>query len=167
MSRAPRDLQQSVFRSALAIASEHFIAVSVHSTGAIDAVLDEIDSSHAEFVILHWWAGNRAQTDRAIKLGCFFSINGAVSATLVERLPRDRVLTETDYPFTARQDPRAISPGAVYSAEAMLATAWSEDISSVRTAVWQNLGAVDSGANRIRKALTSGPHQVIEQPAVC
>lgn len=54
--------------------------------------------------VLHWFSGSKRELQRAIALGCWFSVGPAMlvsekARALVRDMPRDRVLTETDGPF--------------------------------------------------------------------
>ncbi|MCY1548740.1 hydrolase, TatD family [compost metagenome] len=56
-------------------------------------------------VVLHWFTGTKSEAKRALDLGCFFSINAGMldnerHAPMVQAIPLDRMLTETDGPFT-------------------------------------------------------------------
>lgn len=81
--------------------------ISVHSVRCTKIVLDMIEhnfSSGAGTIILHWFSGNKYDLERAIKLGCYFSINTKMCKVkhgfnIVSELPLDRILTETDGPF--------------------------------------------------------------------
>ena len=82
--------------------------ITVHSIRAAKAVLDHIEAylppSQGK-VVLHWFTGSKAEAKRAIALGCYFSINASMldnerHAAMVGAIPLDRLLTETDGPFT-------------------------------------------------------------------
>jgi TatD DNase family protein len=83
--------------------------VTIHSRWAANEVLEliaERTTNDRVLCILHWFSGNPSLARRAISLGCYFSVNGAMLANergraLIESLPVDRLLTETDSPFTA------------------------------------------------------------------
>jgi TatD DNase family protein len=101
--------QKSVFAevlSACAIAGDKII--SVHSVRCAKVVLDMIEAKlpvGSSRVVLHWFTGSAAEARRAAEMGCYFSINAEMlrndrSAKLVHSLPRRRILTETDGPFT-------------------------------------------------------------------
>src|SRR5205807_134857 len=52
-----------------------------------------------------WFTGSKSDARRAIDLGCYFSINAAMMRSesgrdLITTIPADRLLTETDAPFT-------------------------------------------------------------------
>lgn len=81
---------------------------SIHSRRAAQHVLEclETHTTAARVLpILHWFSDRPSTAERAVEQGCYFSINhrmlaSASGAALVRRLPADRLLTETDAPFT-------------------------------------------------------------------
>ena len=81
--------------------------LSIHSRRAVNDVLDLIEqytSPDDVLCILHWFSGSIAQAQRAVELGCYFSVNMAMlrskhGQSLIKTLPIDRLLTETDAPF--------------------------------------------------------------------
>jgi len=92
---------------------------------------------------LHWYSGGTRELARAVDLGCWFSVgpamlNGEKGRKLVARMPRDRVLTETDGPF-AMVDGRTAFPWDVDFAVATLGHLWGVDKSSVQTTINENL----------------------------
>jgi TatD DNase family protein len=140
-SRVPTNVQRQVFESVLAGVSQTPRPVSIHSAGMTADVLDVISRHPSPGLILHWWRGTKDETQAAVDLGCYFSVNGAEikSPRVIGLVPRDRILTETDFPFTSRRDKRAKRPGEVSSIEEALARVWEADEWSVRSQVWRNL----------------------------
>lgn len=104
--------------------------LSVHSRRASAAVLDRLESHNGAGVpVLHWFTGSRRDLERAILLGCWFSVGPAMLRSdkgkkLTSMMPRDRVLTESDGPF-AQIDGVAIMPWQVDEAVRALADLWS------------------------------------------
>lgn len=107
------DLQTAIFRrilTACAIAGNKVL--TVHSVRAASRVLDLIDEClplDRGRVVLHWFTGSRREAERAVGLGCYFSINAGMlqkesARQVVEMLPGERLLTETDGPFVMSQD---------------------------------------------------------------
>ncbi len=86
--------------------------LSVHSVRAVKDVLDLIEMnlpSHRGRVVLHWFTGSKKQIQRAVDLGCYFSLNADMLQTDTGRktlslIPMERVLTETDFPFSKFPD---------------------------------------------------------------
>jgi len=115
------DLQKQVFEHILKqCAKAGGKILSVHSVRAATAVLDLIETClppmHGH-VVLHWFTGSKAEARRAVDLGCYFSINAAMmtkekSRDLIATLPVDKLLTETDGPFT-QIDGRPARPAEV------------------------------------------------------
>lgn len=103
------DLQKRIFGTVLDRCAEAGGKIlSVHSARSVPAVLDLIEERlppDRGTVVLHWFTGSRSDARRAAALGCYFSVNAAMTAsesgrTLIAQLPLDRLLTETDGPFT-------------------------------------------------------------------
>jgi TatD DNase family protein len=140
-SKVPMTRQRSVLREVLEVAAETSRLVSVHSVGATAEVLKELKTQPTTGTILHWWRGSADETREAVELNCYFSLNGAEARKpkVLSLVPRERVLTETDYPHTERGDRAASRPGGVATIEAALATAWGEEVAAVRRQLWLNL----------------------------
>jgi TatD DNase family protein len=101
--------------------------LTVHSVRAAKAVLDLIEANlptPSGKVVLHWFTGSKSEARRAAELGCYFSINSQMMRSekgreLIGSLPLDRLLTETDGPFT-QVDGRPAGPSDVrYTVETM------------------------------------------------
>ncbi|MEO6324613.1 MAG: Qat anti-phage system TatD family nuclease QatD [Thermoanaerobaculia bacterium] len=78
--------------------------VSLHSRRAAAETIDLVATHRPGTPILHWYSGPLRLIERALDAGCYFSVNPAMVQSetgrrIIERLPRDRVLTETDGPF--------------------------------------------------------------------
>lgn len=125
-----RVIQAQVFKHILASCARAGGKVSsIHSRHAADQVLDSLGAAPASGVhILHWFSGNQTQLRRAIDLGCWFSVGpamlrGARGFGLASKIPKNRILTETDGPFATTGD-RSFEPGEVDLALDKLAGAW-------------------------------------------
>lgn len=103
------DLQKDVFARVLRACSKAGgKIITVHSVRSAKAVLDHIEEHLAHQtnrVVLHWFTGSRSEAARALDMGCYFSINGTMlrsekATALIRTLPVERMLTETDGPFT-------------------------------------------------------------------
>lgn len=101
--------QQQVFQRVLqCCASAGGKILTVHSVRSAKLVMDMIEANlppNRGRVVLHWFTGSKSEARRGIELGCYFSINSMMLETergreLVTTLPNDRLLTETDAPFT-------------------------------------------------------------------
>lgn len=85
--------------------------ISIHSRRAATAVLDVLEKvmESGNTYVLHWFSGTQRELGRAITLGCWFSVgpamlSGAKGRSLVAQMPFNRILLETDGPFTQAQN---------------------------------------------------------------
>jgi TatD DNase family protein len=111
------DLQKTIFTHILQKSAESGSKIlSVHSVRSAKNVLDLIEQyfpSERGRVVLHWFTGSKSEARRAADLGCCFSINAAMMQSdrgrdLVLSLPSDRLLTETDAPFTQSEGRKTV-----------------------------------------------------------
>jgi TatD DNase family protein len=143
-ARVPLDQQTRTLRNALEDLVEKPRIVSLHSYAACEELLREIELTSVKGVILHWWLGNEELTQRAVSLGCWFSVNAAQASKseTLRRIPPERVLTETDHPFGDRRSTLPRRPGRVEDIEAALSRLYGIDTGQVRRQVWLNLGGL-------------------------
>ncbi len=140
-SKASAVAQREVFDQVLEVIGRVPRPATIHSVGASGAVLDALRERPIASPILHWWRGSPRETEEAIEMGCFFSLNGAEirRPKVLSLLPPERVLTETDFPYTKRADPAASRPAAVDTTERGLAREWALDGLQLRRRLWRNL----------------------------
>ena len=80
--------------------------LSIHSRNASSRVLDLVEKNcRKSTVVLHWFSGSISEARRAQDMGCWFSVSpamlrGVKGRSLLEILHLNRVLPETDGPFT-------------------------------------------------------------------
>jgi TatD DNase family protein len=104
--------------------------MTIHSRRAADEVLGCLKKfGKAGRPVLHWFSGGTKILDKAIDLGCWFSIgpgmiSGEKGRALVTRMPKDCVLTETDGPFSMIKGKSAY-PWDVYQVVSGLASLWN------------------------------------------
>ena len=100
-------IQKEIFEKILtACADKKEKILTVHSRKASTDVVSMIGSNFPGKVVLHWYSGGLKDLETAIKNGFYFSINYPMTLSesgkkIIERLPIDRILIETDGPFTA------------------------------------------------------------------
>lgn len=141
------DLQKQIFGTVLErCADAGGKILSVHTVRSAPAVLGLIEQHlppQQGTVVLHWFTGSRSDARRAVKLGCYFSINAAMAVSetgkaLIADLPLDRLLTETDGPFT-RVDGRPAEPPSVRAAVVAIAECRQAEPATIASAVLANL----------------------------
>jgi TatD DNase family protein len=141
------DMQKRVFETILrecANCGEKIL--TIHSVRAVRAVLDMIETflpPPRGSTVLHWFLGSRSEAQRAVSLGCYFSINREMlrndnRSALVASLPLDRLLTETDGPFV-KINGRDARPADVSETIEALAQARSMPASELAEVILHNL----------------------------
>lgn len=139
-----RDAQLDVFNHILrACADAGGRILSIHSRGAAQPTIEALKRSPgAGTPVLHWFTGTPRQLESAVDLGCWFSVGTPMFQTskgrgLVSRMPLDRILTETDGPFT--QTNQAVAhPWHVRRALALLAELWETSTTATEARISEN-----------------------------
>ncbi len=115
--------------------------LSVHSRRADKDAIAALSESGVK-AVLHWYTGSRAQVQRALEAGLYFSVNPSMLQTkhgraLVEALPRDRLLTETDGPHV-KIDRSPASPVAIPGLVESIASTWGVSHRGAQSRIWRN-----------------------------
>ncbi len=139
------ELQQKVLAKALSACAVHGgRIISLHSRRAAHEVLDAIEEyPDCGTPVLHWFSGSLKELRRAIELGCWFSVGPAMlrserGSRLAAAMPRERMLTETDGPFT-KTSTGPLMPWNVKDAERQLAELWGSSEELVNSTLTANL----------------------------
>ena len=144
------EVQKYVFRTVLSLCADAGDKIlSVHSVRAAKHVLDIIEECLPQgrgTVILHWFTGSMTEARRGVALGCYFSVNERMLSSsngrrFLREVPDDRLLTETDGPFVARNG-KPIGPGDVWHVLNGIAEIRGTTVESVQTQVVRNLGQI-------------------------
>jgi TatD DNase family protein len=119
--------------------------ISVHSRRAERETVDRLIDARVR-AILHWYTGPLAVAEDALAGGLWFSVNPAMAAStrsraLLARLPPDRVLLETDGPFT-RHGGRAARPGDLIALVRRLADLWTLSVEVAHATLVDNQSRV-------------------------
>lgn len=110
--RAPRDAQRDAFRRQIRLAREVGKPVIVHDRDAHQEVLQILREENAREVggVLHCFSGDPAMARECLELGFYLSFPGTITypkneqaRQVVQGVPVDRLLVETDCPYLAPQ----------------------------------------------------------------
>lgn len=118
--------------------------LTIHSRRAATDVLDALDRQPGYGkAVLHWFTGSQRELERAITSGCWFSVGSPMlrsdkGRTIVSRIPRDRLLTETDAPFTSKRG-EEYSASHVSRAVEGIAALWKTEPTEIGRIVTDNL----------------------------
>lgn len=116
--------------------------ITLHSRRAESAVLDILEEEARSPVVFHWYSGSLSTLERALARGHYFSVNPAMTVSpngrkIVERLPADRVLTESDGPFV-KVGGRPAVPTDVAEVERHLALLWGVSFAEAGSKLREN-----------------------------
>jgi TatD DNase family protein len=142
------DLQKEVFNRLLRNCTDAGGKIlSIHSRHASGEVVEALKQNPACGIpILHWFTGSIRDAERAIEIGAWFSVGLPMlrskrAGSLLAKIPRERILTETDAPFASTNGDTYPSE-ALSSAFSELAKHWKCDLEDVRKQLLGNLRRV-------------------------
>jgi TatD DNase family protein len=138
-------IQEAIFQAALSECGRHPGKVmSIHSRGAERRVVELLATTrHAGVPLLHWFSGALVELENAVRIGCWFSVGPAMlegekGRALVARMPLNRVLPETDGPFTSVGG-KPLQPWDAWSVRESLSEIWDVPVEDVGEQLRQNL----------------------------
>lgn len=139
---ATKAIQIESFRFVLQTLRGKAKFVTLHSRRAESVVLDMLGEEKRSPMVFHWYSGSLAVLQRVLDQGHYFSFNPAMTLSpngrkIIERVPPERVLTETDAPFVKIGD-RAAVPADVIIVENYLASVWKSNAVAVRNRIREN-----------------------------
>lgn len=110
---ATKNEQISVLREVLATIKGKKKIVSVHSRNAEKELLDMLCEFETKNVIFHWYSGPVDLIPSIIERGFYFSINESMcrsknGQSIIGKIPREKILTETDAPYNNRTNIRMV-----------------------------------------------------------
>ena len=108
-----KDEQVYVLRQILSVLSGKQKIVSVHSRKAEKEIFNLLCEYDIKNVIFHWYSGPEDLIPSLLRQGYYFSVNEAMcrsknGRSIIERIPKDKILTETDAPYNERTDIREV-----------------------------------------------------------
>jgi TatD DNase family protein len=143
-----RAAQRQVFAAQIVLATEHDLALVIHTR---DAWADTFDILAAAGVpsrtVFHCFTGGPDQARRCLDLGAWLSFSGIVTFKTASEVraaaalcPLDRVLVETDSPYLAPVPHRGRPnrPALVTLVGTALASAMGRPVGDVEAATWAN-----------------------------
>jgi len=144
------NIQKHVFKTILQMSTAAGGKImSIHSRKAVDSVLEHIQLfPHAGKSVLHWFSGNHTDLARAVKMDCWFSVGPMMLQSKsgrerILRMPRNRILPETDSPFTSIKG-KQLDPSDAYMVVAGLSSLWNEPSQEVANQLLQNFRSLVS-----------------------
>ena len=139
-----RDVQIMVFShilSSLSRAGGRIISIhSVKSAETVVALLCQFPKSGIP--IFHWFSGSKSQLKDALQFDSWFSVNPAMlqskrGQSLLEHIPRNRILPETDGPF-AKHKGKSLMPWDANIVIHQLADLWGMNVEDSQGVIMEN-----------------------------
>ena len=127
--------------------------ISLHSRKAEKSLFDILISHKITKAVFHWYSGEINLIDKIVNADHFFSINPAMIRSkngqkIIERIPIDRILTESDGPYVMTKGKPA-EPKDVRLVVEHLKSIWNKSFDEVDQIVQRNFKTIVGG-------LTSG-----------
>lgn len=161
--RGPLGAQTSALEAVLEACATRPVLLSMHSTGRTRELLAVLRQRPHPGAVLHWFNGTQDEISEAAELGCYFSVNNAMTDERLAAMPPDHVLPETDFP-SSRRTILASRPGDMTVLEQRLALRDGVDEHVVRQRCWANFGRVAEAAGATAR-LPGRWRQAVEQAA--
>lgn len=141
-----KDLQIESFKRILSSISGKPKIISLHSRRAEKEVLQLLIENNIQNAIFHWYSGSISLIDKISKYGYYFSVNPAMIKSengkkIIERIPKNLILTETDGPYIKIKD-NLVRPKDVGLVEEFLAKKWSSTLSEVDEQIHKNFSCL-------------------------
>jgi len=130
-----KEIQIKSFEFVLDCIKDKSKIVSLHSRRAEKEVLDMLIDNDINNAIFHWYSGSVSTLHKIISAGFFFSINSAMIQSdngkkIIAEIPRELILTETDFPF--------IENGNMIRIYQYFAQLWGTSVSEVEQIIDSN-----------------------------
>ncbi|MGQ9706545.1 MAG: TatD family hydrolase [bacterium] len=114
-NNSPRDIQKMVFKEHLKIAGKIEKPVVIHARNSYNDLFSIIEDEEIDGVklLFHCFSGDDDDLSKVLKLGGYISIGGVITfpnahktRSILSKIPRDRLLLETDAPYISPQEYR-------------------------------------------------------------
>ena len=146
--QSTKDQQLEVFQAVSDALAKTPRFVTLHSRRAANDVLAILEESGVKNAVFHWFSDPEATLRKAIAAGHYFSINTAMLTSqsgqrVIETVPRDRILTESDGPYV-KIGREAAKPSDISTVLAGIGKSWDVAADEVESIVAANFGELCS-----------------------
>ncbi|MDE1727181.1 MAG: TatD family hydrolase [Thaumarchaeota archaeon] len=143
--------QVDVFEKMLSLAEKLKKPVSIHSRKTLEEIFSILPSYHIDGVLLHWFAGNKKQLQKAMDLGCYVSYGPAMvysqdKQILLTQTEPSKILLETDGPvkfskcFGYKTTQITFLPSVLFCASQILGKRYDETLEAIEKNMNSYLG---------------------------
>jgi TatD DNase family protein len=143
---ASKTIQERVFEEILGAVRDRPRFISLHSRGAEAAVLEGLRRHCIKAAVFHWFSGSARILQDVFSEGHFVSINPAMLSStsgqqVIAKSPRERILVESDGPFTEFQG-QVCRPTSVALVYENLASLWHVSQETVVSQIKLNFDSI-------------------------
>ncbi len=102
---AAHDLQKELFREHIRLAKKRHLPVVVHTRRSFDDALAILNDEDYRFAVFHCYSGDVDFALKIVEMGFYISFSGSITfagnklAEIIKKIPKDRILIETDAPY--------------------------------------------------------------------
>ncbi|VVB80311.1 Tat-linked quality control protein TatD [uncultured archaeon] len=138
-----KEEQKKVFEEVLVLAKKLDKPVIVHTRGAELECIEILEKHKMSKVVLHCFGGKKSLIKRAADNGWFFSVPAVITRlqhfqTLVDIVPIEQLLTETDAPYLAPVAGERSEPKDVAVTVKEIAKIKNMEVEEVADQIWKN-----------------------------
>ena len=103
---SPREAQKELFRMHVAQAREYHLPLLIHTRNSLDEAVELLVKEDYHHGVFHCYSGGWEQARDIIEMGFYISFAGVLTFSrrareVIQKLPIDRLVLETDAPFLA------------------------------------------------------------------
>lgn len=149
---SPRDVQEKWFRRQVEIALAHGLPLIFHERDSAGRLLEMLQSFDGERLqgVVHCFSGSPDELEAYLQMGLYVGITGIVTMkargtdlrSMLNAIPEDRLLVETDAPYLTpapeRNRHRRNEPAFVRTTLLKVADVRQTDPEALATTVWHN-----------------------------
>lgn len=141
-----RRIQKEIFERILSTIQGKNKILTIHSVQSAKDVLDLLVKYNHKKAIFHWYSGDCETLEEIIRRGYYLSINPAMirnnnGKDIISKIPKNRVLTETDGPFV-KVNNKVARPKDVEYIEAYLSKIWNLSTIEVSELIKENFTSI-------------------------
>jgi TatD DNase family protein len=144
LKKEDKEKQEKVFRKFIKLSLELGMPITVHSRKAERECIEILEDMKTKRVVMHYFSGKLGLVERIVENGWFLSIPTCVKYSeqfqkVVEKVPIENILCETDSPFSHPNKKFPNNPGNVIESYKKIAEIKNIKIEEVEKIIEENV----------------------------
>jgi len=141
--QSEHDRQKQIFKKFISLSLELDKPIIIHSRKAEEETIEILEIMHAKKVIMHCFSGNFLLVEKIAKNLWYLSIPASIKNSehfqkMVNEIPLDRLLCETDSPFLHPDKLKNNTPDLVIESYKKIAEIKSLDLDKIKEKIYDN-----------------------------